>query len=94
MKLNKKLIIVIIAAIVILFLFRNSREMLKGDDKPTSVKKMLKYVETHKTTLSKDPFYITSQIMPHTKDKILKDKIIEASEKNDFQTVISILKSL
>ena len=94
MKLNRKLIIVALAIVVILFMFKNSKEMLQGDDKAATIKKMIDYVNANKTTLSKDPFFISSQVVPYITNKDTPVKIIEASGKNDFQTVISILKSL
>ena len=94
MKLTRQMIALIFAAIAVVILFRRSREMLQGDDKAATIKKMIDYVNANKTTLSKDPFYVTSQIVPYVTDKSVPVKIIEASGKNDFKTVISILKSL
>lgn len=94
MKLNRKMIALILAVIAVIILFRRSREMLQGDDKSATIKKMIDYVNANKTSLSKDPFYVTSKIIPYVTDKSISVKLIEASGKNDDQTIISILKSL
>lgn len=95
MKKWKNPVIAILVILLIIFLFRKQTEMLTGDEeKKQKMQTLIDYVNTHKTTLSSDPFFIASEAKMYVPNQVTNNKLIQAAGKNDVDTVIAILKYL